>query len=151
MTSIQTIKKYTLLTSISFFILSLVNKAYCTEGACSDSIMVLLLGWLGMFSDPACWPWLANPCIFLSWWLIKRDSRFTPMVIMASCLLTLSFLIFGQITDTEAGHQRRILSYGLGYYLWLMSAWILLVGYLWINRNQTRINYYGLNSNNDAL
>ena len=49
----------------------------------------------------------------------------------------LSFLLVDQIIDNEGGTTARVISYSLGYWIWVLSSFIMLVGNLnFKNRGQ---------------
>jgi Flp pilus assembly protein TadB len=49
---------------------------------------------------------------------------------IAAAIVSLSFLFFKQIMVNEAGNYSKIISYNLGYWLWVLSAVIMLIGNL---------------------
>ncbi|TLX78361.1 hypothetical protein E9993_01395 [Labilibacter sediminis] len=131
---------------ILLFITSLTQTAYYTNSS-AHSLFVFLLGWLGAMievmslvygllgieneintSMGACITWLANPLMFISLIVLKRNRRLSSTLALISTLLILSFLLFNRVLATEAGHYREIKSYGTGYWLWLMSSLTILVG-----------------------
>ncbi|MFT3679379.1 MAG: hypothetical protein QM791_03850 [Ferruginibacter sp.] len=120
--------KYIRWTSIIFFILSLTQKAYCTSTHCSDSIMVFLLGWAAVFSTGAGICWFANPLLFISWGLLKKNLKVSAILAALATLLSLLFLLFDSITDNEGGIPHQIISYRAGYWLWLSSSLCILIG-----------------------
>ncbi|MBG9376420.1 hypothetical protein I5907_09260 [Panacibacter sp. DH6] len=122
------LKKAVLITSITLFVLSLTQKSFCTTSECSDSIMVLLLGWGAIFSDAAGMAWYANPLLFAAWWLLKPNLRLSMTFSAFAGLLSLSFLIFDNITDNEGGQAHRIVSHNAGYWLWLSGCLVMLAG-----------------------
>lgn len=80
--------------------------------------------------------WLANPVIAVTWILYLRDARFAALISAVTALgLTLCFLwvkyILGpgpegvNVADFE---MRPIISYGIGYWLWVASAAVLAAG-----------------------
>jgi hypothetical protein len=40
----------------------------------------------------------------------------------------LSFLLVDEIITNEAGTKSKVVSYELGYWLWLLSSFIMLIG-----------------------
>ncbi len=126
--------------SIALFAVSLTQKCYCTTSNCGDSIMVLLIGWLGMFSGGATFTWLANPLLIGAWYFLNKNLKTAMFLSAGAGLLSMSFLMFGQIIDSEAGHSNQIISYNAGYWLWLSSAWVMLIGtyYLQYRKNARR-------------
>jgi hypothetical protein len=80
--------------------------------------------------------WLANPIIAVTWFLYLHDVRFAALISAVTALgLTLCFLwvkcILGpgpegvNVADFE---MRSVISYGIGYWLWVASAAVLAAG-----------------------
>jgi hypothetical protein len=134
--------------SILLFAASLTQIAYCSKvGAnigCVDAWSALLFGWFGMLAigGPAI-SCLANIFLPLSWIMqFTAASKYTlgvavfsslvmlsfATVAVFSSLVMLSFATGGEVLIDEAGHHSKIISIGLGYWLWLMSALILVIG-----------------------
>ena len=124
---IRTSSKYVLI-SIGLFIISLSQKCYCTPSHCSYSIMAFLLGLAGMASSAAAFSWLANPLLIISWILQKRNPRGSMLLTMFAFLFTLSFLLFDSVLANENGQQQAITSYKPGYWFWVCSAGIMMLG-----------------------
>lgn len=122
------LKKRFLLTSIILFGLSLTQKAYCTGSECADSILVLALGWAGVISGGAAISWLANPLLIFSWIFQKKNAKVSMFLSMFSFLLSLSFLMFGEVLDNEAGGKHAITGLKPGYWLWVGSNFVMLIG-----------------------
>jgi hypothetical protein len=80
--------------------------------------------------------WLANPIIAVTWSRYLRDVRFAALISAATALgLTLCFLCVNSIDGPgPAGvnvadfEMRPIISYGVGYWLWVASAAVLAAG-----------------------
>ncbi len=80
--------------------------------------------------------WLANPIVAVAWILYLRDVRFAALISAVTALgLTLSFLwvkyILGsgpQGVNVADFEMRPIISYGIGYWLWVASAAVLAAG-----------------------
>ena len=80
--------------------------------------------------------WLANPIIIVTWILHLRDARFAALVSAVMAVgLTLCFLWAKGITgpgpegvNVADFETREIISYGIGYWLWVASAAILAAG-----------------------
>jgi len=103
------------------------NAYYCTTNQCGDSIVVFLMGWLGVLYGGAALTWLANPLLIIGWILTYRNSKYALAVSLFATLICLSFLLFDQIISNEAGHYHPIISYQSGYWLWLSSAAIMFL------------------------
>lgn len=83
--------------------------------------MLLLIGWLGVFEGIVAW--LANPALLLAWiFTLSRKRRVEAVICSLAALgLALSFLSVKEMDRDEAGHHAKIISYGLGYWLWIGS------------------------------
>lgn len=139
MTEDKRIKKNFLIISITLFVLSLTQKCYCTTSTCSDSIMVFLLGWFAMLSGGAGISWLANPLLFFAWYQLNRNLKLSMFLSMFAFLMTLSFLLFYSVVDNENNQKQEIVAYKPGYWLWVLSAFDMLVGtYALMLRHNTR-------------
>jgi hypothetical protein len=79
--------------------------------------------------------WLANPIIAVTWILYLRDVRFAALISAATALgLTMCFLWVKYIPGPADGlnvpdfEMHPIISYGIGYWLWVASAAVLVAG-----------------------
>lgn len=87
----------------------------------------VLFGWLGPFIGV--WEWYANPTLLFSWLLIrKRYFVFGAVSATASLLVAGSFLARDTMIINEAGHSGAIVSKDIGYWLWITSIVIALLG-----------------------
>lgn len=135
------LKKYIFIVSISLFIVSLTQKCYCTTSECGDSIMAFILGWAALLSGGAGISWLANPLLFASWFMLRENLKLAMFLSVAALLLSLSFLIFDTVIANEAGQKQQIIAYKLGYWLWMGSNMVMLVGtFVLMLRHNTRIS-----------
>ena len=134
------LKKYIFIASISLFIISLTQKCYCTTSECGDSIMAFLLGWAALLSGGAGISWLANPLLFASWILLRKNLKLSMFLSVAAALLSLSFLLFDTVIANEAGQKHQIIAYKLGYWLWMGSNLVMLLGtFVLMLRHNTRL------------
>ncbi|SFG01640.1 protein kinase family protein [Pontibacter chinhatensis] len=144
------VDSYIFYTSFALFIISLTQESYCTN-QCGDSLAVFLVGGLGVlfeigaltdkyldiktigevdYAIGATFSWLANPALLIAW-LTYKESRTTSHVFsILSLALMLSFLMFDEVIDNEAGHYNKIVGYQAGYWLWLSSSAVLAAGAL---------------------
>lgn len=134
----KTIKIATLSLSIGLLIIALTQKCYCTTSLCGDSIAVFIFGLFGIFFAGAALCWLANPLLILSWILIKNN-KLSLILSLISTLIAISFLLFDEIIDDEAGHYRKIVGYELGYWLWVSSNCVMLFGNYLIRKNNNAL------------
>lgn len=133
------LKNIFLTISAVLFALSLTQKCYCTISTCSDSIMVFILGWAAAFSGAGI-TWLANPLLFASWALLKKKLKTAMILSSAAALLSLFFLMFSSITDNENNQAKEIVSYQPGYWLWMGSCVVMLIGtFTLMLRHNTRV------------
>lgn len=124
-----------LIISIVLFLISLTQKCYCTTGNCSDSIMVLLIGWLGAFSGGAAITWFANPALLVSWLTFTKSANTSLIASFIASFFAVIFLMFGTITANESGQDQPIIAYRAGYWLWLASSVVMLVANLYRSAN----------------
>jgi len=113
--------------SISSLVFSLTYDCYCTSGSCGDSLTVFIFGILGLYQFGASICWLANPLLIFSWFTIKR-TKVSFIFSLCSSILAISFLFFDEVMINEAGHYGKVTSYELGYWLWVLSSLIMLMG-----------------------
>jgi hypothetical protein len=113
--------------SIMLFLISLTQDAYYIDrndyDAYSNSLMLLLMGWLGMMSGGAGLCWVANPLLFLSWFLYRANEKNVAALISSLAFVaSVSFLFFDEVLSSEAPTYSKITEYKLGYWLWLSSC-----------------------------
>lgn len=133
------IKKVVFVTSLLLFLVSLTQQCYCTTADCGDSIMAFLLGWAALLSGGAGIAWLANPLLIASWILLRKNLKATMFLSVGAVLFSLSFLLFDSVIANEAGHKQIIISYKTGFWLWVSSSMIMLVGTFYLMfRHNTR-------------
>ena len=135
---LEKIKRTLIAISIGLFLFSLGKKCYCTTNQCADSILVFLIGWLGLIFGGAALTWLANPFLIFTWILTNKNSKYALATSFVASLLSLSFLLFDNVIDNEAGHYNKIISYQLGYWLWLSSSVTMFLGNLVLRFNIIR-------------
>lgn len=129
---VKNLRRIVLILSIVTFIISLTQKSYCTD-ECGDSITALIFGFFAIISGLVGLSWYANPLLLISWFTIK-DNKYSTIFSKISFLLSFSFLLFNEIIIDEAGHYSKIVSYELGYWLWISSTIIMVLGNLLIGR-----------------
>ena len=142
--------KLTILVSLIFYFLSFTQIAYCTN-ECKSSSTVVLLGALGLFVEFADFlshllslisgksttfnadlgatiTWLSNPTYLFAILIFKYNNKLSLVLSLLSISLILLFMCFNKVIDDEAGHYNLITELKLGYWLWLLSSGILVVG-----------------------
>jgi hypothetical protein len=129
-----TIEQGILLLSVFTYSISLTQECYCFTGSCGSSFMALIMGMIGLIFGSANLAWLANPCLFISWFSWKKNNRKSLLASIGALVLMIYFLFFKEIISDEAGNYSEIVSYGLGYWLWIFSACIMLIGNIIVSR-----------------
>lgn len=133
MTHARLLQYTTLSISIALFILCLTNDGYYIAGpdprAWAPGWGLFLFGWIGIFSGTV--SWVANPLLLYAWvmFFLKRYRR-SAMFAFGALVLMLAFLMSKTVVSSEAPTYSRIVGYGTGYWLWIASAAILLIGTL---------------------
>lgn len=136
-------QKIVLYTSIVVYIISLTQKSYCTSGGTCEyfsGLLNLIFGWFGVFMlhIPA-FPWLANLILFGSWSFFKKKLKISFILSSLALILMLSFLLVDEIKVNDGSTTSIIISYGLGYWLWVLSSFIMALGNLFIMRRSTSL------------
>jgi len=131
----KSIRFTTLGLSVALFLVALTQKCYCTTSLCGDSILVLIFGFFGMFFGGAALCWVANPLLITSWILVKK-SKTSLFLSLLSALIAMSFMLFDEVIDDEAGHYNRIIEYKVGYWLWVASHLTMFLGNLVIRKKE---------------
>ncbi|MDB5133274.1 MAG: hypothetical protein JWR02_3023 [Mucilaginibacter sp.] len=124
----KTVNGMFLIISMALLVGSFTQKCYCTIYHCVDSLAALISGTAGFFCSWAGATWLANPLLITSWILIKRNSKLSLITSLLASLIALSFLLFTKVLDNENGDLNEIISYKLGYWLWVSSSSTMLIG-----------------------
>jgi hypothetical protein len=125
-------QKMILFLSVGIYIISLTQKSYCTIGGTCEyfsGLLNLIFGWFGVFKlhFPA-FPWLANPLLFLSWFLFNKEPKKSLVLNVIVFVLMLSFLFVNKIIVNDGSTYSIVNFYGLGYWLWVLSSFIMLIG-----------------------
>jgi len=88
---------------------------------------LLLIGWFAIGSG-AGFAWLANPVLFLAWRFVWSGERMASLVAaVVALLLMLAFPMVGWVITSAVGTLYEVTRYGLGYWLWLVSAVLVLL------------------------
>lgn len=108
------------------FLISLCFDSFCTIKECTSSLMAFGVGWFSMFGGSGiCW--LANPLLIVGFILTFKGWRYSILFSFLGMILCISFLHFDTVLQNEAGPEQRIVTYGLGYWLWTSSAILLFL------------------------
>jgi hypothetical protein len=115
--------------SCGLFALCLFNDGYFVERrgekTSGPGFLLVLIGWIGLFQGIIAW--LANPFLLVGWFLLAgRQLRAAAACAFAATVCASSFLLCKTILTDEGGNHSRITGYGVGYWLWLASAAVLL-------------------------
>jgi len=130
----STIPLLCLLCSIGLFLASLTQSAFCL-GDCNNQwrgVWVLLFGWGAMLlgGNAVCF-WFANPLLFVAW-ITFRYPRVSLWFSIFAVTVSAAFLLFTGITMGNLHNNELdftpIVHRHLGYWLWLSSMIIMLVG-----------------------
>lgn len=120
------------LLSVALYVICLPLEGVCTNGECGIGILYLIFGALGFFLSVTNLAWLANVALFIAWANLTSGITRLGMAgaVLAPILATLP-LMMPDIVSNEGGVPTRIDGYGAGYWLWLASTVVMLLGYLW--------------------
>ncbi len=114
--------------SIALFLLALTQPAFFWGQAASStgpSGRVLLQGWRGLTAGYV--EWLANPLLLLTWVLTLRRHRSPSLASLISATATVALMLVFLCRQTlrlpsGSADAAAILTYGVGYWLWLVSG-----------------------------
>ena len=123
-------KTFVLFFAIGLFTVSLFNIAFCSDKGCRTSIEALLIGWLAMLTGGAGISWLANPFLFIAWFLLTKNKKSAWLFALIAVFFSTTFLNFKVIIENEAGHYNPITRIGIGYWFWLASCVTTFIGSL---------------------
>ena len=71
--------------------------------------------------------WLANPILLFSWIKSKKNLKLSLVSSILSFILMISFLLFDKVVNNEAGVPETITSIKLGYWIWVFSAFTMVI------------------------
>ena len=137
-------QKLFLFISIGVYIVSLTQKSYCTSGGNCEyfsGFLNLIFGWFGVFMlhIPA-FPWLANPILLASWITFKKKQKLSFILSIIAFILMLSFLFVNEIIVNDGSTTSKVNFYGLGYWLWVLSSFIMIVGNIIFKKRDKKLN-----------
>lgn len=117
--------------SMMCFGVSFLFPAYTVSDQEVQSFECLMLGWLLLPSLHGL-VWSSNVFLVISWIVIGVSGK-GRIIAGISFALALLFLFLNKAPYGEAG-MREVDSYGLGYFLWLISTGIILGGTIVLSR-----------------
>lgn len=123
----KTLKAVFLLSSILLFGVSLFQDCFSTNDGMS-SFSALIVGILGIIVGGANLCWLANPLLLASWIFFYSNAKASFILSLIACSISIMFAFATHVAVDEAGTPREIQSLGPGYWLWLFSMLIILIG-----------------------
>lgn len=129
-----------LIVSLGLYLALLTQECYCTTNSCGESwsgLAILISGAFGFFTCPVGFVWLSNPILFYSWRYRNSKPKESMIASLAAFVFGLSFLLFKRMMVNEGGSFEDIIGYRLGYWLWLSSSAIMLLGNLIVYKQQS--------------
>jgi hypothetical protein len=130
---IKTINPF-LTISIIFYLISLTQNAFYVNNENENyGYLVLIFGLYAVFGGGAGLSWLANILIVFSWGFHKK--RVSIYFSISALIFGISFLFFDQIVMGTNNKYGNITDYGLGYYLWILSFFTMLIGNIFDYKN----------------
>lgn len=145
------VRNYLVFTSILLFVFSLTQTAFITiDESQKSGLSVFLLGPLGVLFELGAFfdflmnlfhgrfnlskipsfisfVWLANPILFFSWIMIKKNPKIVLILSLISMLLIVSFAVYGKVPTDEAVHYKCIKQLKFGYWCWFLSAFLMVL------------------------
>lgn len=121
-----------LLLSGFIYLLSLTQNAYCLTNSCTNSLLALIAGGLSIAIGCACYCWFANPLLVYAWVKCYRSTGRSLLASLVATLFAFGFLWIRQLPVSEAVQYEALTSRGAGYWLWLCSCFVMLIGNLWL-------------------
>ena len=107
--------------------LALPSITVANSGAPELGGSYLVTGWMGPAAGH--YEWFANPSIYAAaYFLVRGQDRAAVFWSVMAALLITYLLGSREITAGDGTMRREILSFGLGYWLWLASAGTLMLG-----------------------
>jgi hypothetical protein len=123
--------RFALTASVCLFVASLFNDGYYIEAsnprAWAPAWGLLLIGWLGLAYGT--FAWLGNPALLAAWILFfTKKPTLSLLAALVALAFMVSFLFQQTIVSSEAPTYSHIVGYGTGYWLWLTSAVLQVIG-----------------------
>ncbi|PYK90588.1 MAG: hypothetical protein DME35_05490 [Verrucomicrobia bacterium] len=119
------------LVSVIVFGAALTRSCYSIEAhdpnASSPGFYLLLIGPIGVLYG--IYEWLANPVLLAAWiFSFLGKNKIALLLGIAASALMAAFLFRHTIMASEAPTYAKVTGYAAGYWLWLTSAVLMIVG-----------------------
>ncbi|TSD67157.1 hypothetical protein FFF34_007110 [Inquilinus sp. KBS0705] len=117
--------------SIAIFAVALIMPCFDTraeDGDTGQGLLCLISGAFGFFSSFTGFIWVANPALLFSWIYIRKDSWLSLSASSIALFIGLLFLKCTEMTVNEGGGTSYITGYRIGYWIWLSSMMIMVIG-----------------------
>lgn len=141
------------------FMMSLFFPAFkLSDGDSFSGLALLMIGWYGSFITIVALfvgefgeifsgytGWLANPLLFICYtFLLSRGHKQALLFGALSVIMALSSFLLEVVPVNESSGTATIVGYQLGFYFWLISCVVALLGSLVANRlnNETSLSRY---------
>jgi hypothetical protein len=117
--------------SMGLFAISLLCDGFYVDGASPRAWSLgfgeLIAGWYAALEGV--YAWWANPLLLVAWITFRSKSPAVSTICTVAALLAMaSFLLVHRIEVSEGGNSARITGYGIGFWIWILSGLVLLVG-----------------------
>ncbi len=142
---VEPISRRFLLWSWLLFMASLFMPRYYTMAGTQVGILDLVYGVFGFFMGAANACWLANPLLFIAWGTSKNKTNYSLFCSLCAIAIALLFLNANQVSFSPT---ETISGYGIGYYFWVASMLVMLIGSL--IRKRVRIDKTNTESTNNS-
>ena len=112
--------------SVGALVICLALEGFSTGNTSWPGWGCLLFGWWAL--PTGCLAWLANPVLLLAWalHLVGRSSG-AALTAIVSLVFMLTFLATDTVVANTGSVPDRVTHIGLGYWVWLFSAFAALV------------------------
>lgn len=82
--------------------------------------------------------WLANPLSLFAIILLFKNNKDAVLLSLLALGLSVSFFFWKEILGSESGSRAKIISFELGYYLWVLSIFILTISvFIYFKKSKT--------------
>ena len=118
-----------ILTALGLYLtcLALPSISVANSGAPELGGSYLVTGWMGPAAGQ--FEWFANPCIYGAAYYLARGHDRASVSLSALAILLITILLgTREIIAGDGNMRREILAFHSGYWLWLASAGILMLG-----------------------